>query len=108
MKAEQLLDEANVEDELMVEKKKKNKLEEQEEETYEQEDEDKEENEDEEGDEGHSLKSITNATLDQELQRAIHVAAQGRNVYHIQVSCYLSGVLVDVSFFPAILSLLVL
>nr|XP_053654458.1 uncharacterized protein LOC128703705 [Cherax quadricarinatus] len=29
--------------------------------------------------------AITNATLDQELQRAIHTAAQGRDVHHIQL-----------------------
>lgn len=29
--------------------------------------------------------SITNATLDEELQRAIQAAAQGRDIHHIQV-----------------------
>ncbi|KAK8394137.1 hypothetical protein O3P69_006375 [Scylla paramamosain] len=75
-------EEAQVEDELVEKKLKK----EDQEEKYEQGDEEKEEEVEElDEDEGHPPKSITNATLDQELQRAIHVAAQGRDVHHIQL-----------------------
>lgn len=76
-----LQDEAQLEEERMMEKKLLMKM--QEEEMADEADEDGGEKDD--LDESLAPTSITNATLDQELQRAIQAAAQGRDIYHIQL-----------------------